>query len=89
MASTNPMCIIYLLICPTGPQLLIAHGCTISPSDMVPPGDWAFGFSVTTEQVWDAFVILALLEDHQSQSKTFAVPHIGAQKNCLTNVLHA
>ncbi|KAF8228308.1 hypothetical protein L208DRAFT_1292379 [Tricholoma matsutake] len=32
----------------------------LSLSDTVPPSDWAFGFSVTTEQVWDAFVTLAL-----------------------------
>ena len=61
----------------------------LSLSNTVSPGDWAFRFSVTTEQVWDAFVILALLEDHQSQSKTFVVPHTGAQKDCFTNVLWA
>ncbi|KAF8802114.1 hypothetical protein BYT27DRAFT_7226507 [Phlegmacium glaucopus] len=66
-----------------------AHLYNLSLSDTVPPGDWAFGFSVTTEQVWDAFVILALLEDHQSQLKTLAVPHTGAQKDRFTNVLHA
>ncbi|KAF8221068.1 hypothetical protein L208DRAFT_1330211 [Tricholoma matsutake] len=62
---------------------------SLSLSDMVPPGNWAFGFSVTTEQVWDAFMILVPLEDHQSQYKTLAVPHMGAQKDHLTNVLHA
>jgi hypothetical protein len=61
----------------------------LSLSDTVPLGDWAFGFSVTTEQVWDAFVILALLEDHQSRSKTLVVPHIGAQKDCFTDALRA
>jgi hypothetical protein len=58
-------------------------------SDTVPPSDWAFGFSVTTEQVWDAFVTLALLEDHQTQSKTLVVPHTGAQKDRFTDALHA
>ncbi|KAF8219141.1 hypothetical protein L208DRAFT_1342983 [Tricholoma matsutake] len=61
----------------------------LSLSDTVPPSDWAFGFLVTTEQVWDAFVTLALLEDHQTQSKTLVVPHTGAQKDCFTDVLCA
>jgi hypothetical protein len=57
----------------------------------VPPGtgDWAFGFSVTTEQVWDSFVILALLEDCQHRSKTLEVPHTGAQKDRFTEPLRA
>jgi hypothetical protein len=61
----------------------------LSLSDTVPPEDWAFGFLVTTEHVWDAFVILALLEDHESWSKTLVVPHIGAQKDCFTDALRA
>jgi hypothetical protein len=63
----------------------------LSLSSTVPPstGDWAFGFTVTTEQVWDSFVILALLEDCQQQSKTLEVPHAGAQKDRFTEPLHA
>ncbi|KAF8229681.1 hypothetical protein L208DRAFT_1285549 [Tricholoma matsutake] len=34
-------------------------------NDSEPPVGWQFGFAVTTEQVWDGFVILALLEDCQ------------------------
>ena len=56
---------------------------------MVPPGDWAFRFSVTTEHIWDAFVTLALLEDHQSHLKILVVPHTGAQKDRFTDALHA
>jgi hypothetical protein len=55
----------------------------------MPPSDWAFGFSVTAEHVWDGFVILALLEDCQHRSKTLVVPHTGAQKDCFTAALHA
>jgi hypothetical protein len=57
----------------------------VSPST----GDWAFGFTVTTEQVWDSFVILALLEDCQRRSKTLEVPHTGAQKDRFTEPLRA
>lgn len=34
-------------------------------------------------------MILALLEDHQSQSKTLVVPHTGAQKDRFTDALRA
>ena len=34
-------------------------------------------------------MILALLEDHQSRSKTLAVPHTGAQKDRFTDALHS
>ncbi|KAF8220740.1 hypothetical protein L208DRAFT_1332096 [Tricholoma matsutake] len=56
-------------------------------SDTAPTGDWAFGFMVTTKQVWDGFVLLALLEDCQGQSKLLEVPHTGAQKDHLMAAL--
>ncbi|KAF8060185.1 hypothetical protein FPV67DRAFT_1674149 [Lyophyllum atratum] len=56
-------------------------------SNTVPPDDWAFGFTVTTEHVWDAFVILSLMEDFERRSKTLVIPHTGAQKDCFTNAL--
>jgi hypothetical protein len=58
-------------------------------SDTAPPGDWAFGFMVTTEQVWDGFVLLALLEDCQGRSKLLEVPHTGAQKDRFTAALRS
>jgi hypothetical protein len=56
-------------------------------SDTVPPGDWAFGFTLTTEHVWDGFVILALMDDHHHRSQTLKVPHTGAQKDRFTEAL--
>ncbi|KAF8240688.1 hypothetical protein L208DRAFT_1231955, partial [Tricholoma matsutake] len=53
-------------------------------TDSEPPVNWPFGFAVTMEQVWDGFVILALLEDCQQWSKVLKVPHTGAQKDCFT-----
>ncbi|KAF8230776.1 hypothetical protein L208DRAFT_1280372, partial [Tricholoma matsutake] len=52
-----------------------------------PPVGWPFGFAVTMEQVWDGFVILALLEDCQQWSKVLEVPHTGAQKDWFTAAL--
>ena len=68
-----------------------AHLYNITLSSTVPlvPDDLAFGFTITTEQVWDGFVILALLEDCQQRSKTLEVPHTGAQKDRFTEQLHA
>lgn len=54
-----------------------------------PPTGWLFGFTVTTEHVWDTFVLLALLEDHRHHLKTLQVPHTGAQKDRFAAVLHS
>ncbi|KAF8057809.1 hypothetical protein FPV67DRAFT_1677039 [Lyophyllum atratum] len=56
-------------------------------SNTVPPDDWAFGFTVRTEHVWDAFVILSLMEDFERRSKTLVIPHTGAQKDRFINAL--
>ena len=36
---------------------------TLNLNDLEPLVGWQYGFGVTTEQVWDGFVLLALLED--------------------------
>ncbi|KAF8232273.1 hypothetical protein L208DRAFT_1192433, partial [Tricholoma matsutake] len=67
-----------------------AHLYNHTLSNTAPPGgDWAFGFTVTTEQVWDGFMILALLEDCKHWSKTLEVPHTGVQKDHFTHAVHA
>ncbi|KAF8131119.1 hypothetical protein EV363DRAFT_1144981, partial [Boletus edulis] len=43
--------------------------------------DWQFGYMLTTEQVWDAFVLQALLDDHQSRNMCLVVPHDGDQQD--------
>jgi hypothetical protein len=42
---------------------------------------WAFGTKLTTNHVWDGFVIAALLDDHQRQGTYLQVPHVGEQKD--------
>ncbi|KAI0042629.1 hypothetical protein FA95DRAFT_1635974 [Auriscalpium vulgare] len=45
------------------------------------PDDWRFSFTLTTEQVWDAFVILALLRDHERRGELLHIPHTGDQRD--------
>lgn len=41
--------------------------------------EWGLTDTLTTNQVWDAFVILGLLEDAQFQGYLLMVPHGGIQ----------
>lgn len=43
--------------------------------------EWGFSNRLTTNHVWDAFIILSLLEDSLSSSRHLKVPHTGAQTN--------
>ncbi|KDR71533.1 hypothetical protein GALMADRAFT_102508 [Galerina marginata CBS 339.88] len=45
------------------------------------PSDWGLSDTLTTNQVWDAFVILGLLEDVRFRAKYLTVPHTGDQSN--------
>lgn len=51
--------------------------------------DWQFKLQVTSDQVYDAFTILSLLEDCQTQRATLVVPHGGATKDCFTEAVCA
>lgn len=51
------------------------------------PYDWPFGGKLMTENVWDAFVILALLEDHTQCGAKLTVPHAGKQKDRFTSAM--
>ncbi|KAF8230839.1 hypothetical protein L208DRAFT_1135188, partial [Tricholoma matsutake] len=69
-----------------------AHLYNLSPlngplNNIESPPDWPFSFTVTTEQVWDGFVLLVLLDDHQQQSKVLEKPHTSAQKDHFTAAL--
>lgn len=55
----------------------------------MPPSDWKFGFTLTTKHVWDAFLVLSLLEDFDRRSKTLVLPHGGEQKDRFQDALHA
>ena len=51
--------------------------------------DWQFGSELTTEHVWDAFVIVSLLEDKLRSHQRLCVPHTGAQKDRFTEAMAA
>lgn len=48
------------------------------------PVDWQFKLEVTSDEVYDAFTILSLLEDCQLQRSTLVVPHGGLAKDRFT-----
>jgi hypothetical protein len=47
-------------------------------------GGWQFGTLLTTDHVWDAFVILTLLDLNKRNNTRLEVPHTGEQKNRFT-----
>ncbi|KAG1882694.1 hypothetical protein F4604DRAFT_1921259 [Suillus subluteus] len=51
--------------------------------------DWQFGSSLTTEQVWDSFTLLALLDYLQQRDERLIVPHDSDQKHHFTTTMYA
>jgi hypothetical protein len=45
------------------------------------PDEWAFNFDISSDNVYDRFLILSLLEDHEQHHDTLTVPHDGLQKD--------
>ena len=56
------------------------------PADLKAQG-WQFRSKLTTKNVWDAFVLLSLLEDHQVRDMQLHLPHTGKQKDCFTDAM--
>jgi hypothetical protein len=54
-----------------------------------PPKDWKFNFTLQSDHVYDGFVILSLLEDHQARQSTLVVPHTGEQRDRFTAAMQA
>ncbi|KAF8159023.1 hypothetical protein K438DRAFT_1985956 [Mycena galopus ATCC 62051] len=50
---------------------------------------WQFGTRLSTDHVWDAFIILTLLDYHDRKNICLAVPHTGDQKDQFTAVMRA
>jgi hypothetical protein len=50
---------------------------------------WKFGTRLSTDHVWDAFIILTLLDYHDRKNTCLAVPHTGDQKDRFTAVMRA
>jgi hypothetical protein len=55
----------------------------------IPPRSWPVGFTLTTEHVWDAFVIACLLDDHQKLGTQLIIPNSGMQKDRFMEALRA
>ncbi|KAJ7104620.1 hypothetical protein C8R44DRAFT_639957 [Mycena epipterygia] len=52
-------------------------------------GGWQFGSCLTTDHVWDAFIVLTLLDHSERNGVCLAVPHTGAQKDRFTAAMRA
>jgi hypothetical protein len=48
---------------------------------------WQFGSKLQTEHVWDAFVLISLLRDHEDRGRLLEVPHGGMQKDQFTTAM--
>ena len=57
--------------------------------ERVPPEGWSFGFTLTSEHVWDGFILLSLLEDCDRRQERLTVPHGGLQNERFTAAIHA
>ena len=58
------------------------YNLTLSKGHQAPP-DWAFNLELSSDNVYDGFVIVSLLEDHAKCNDTLKVPHTGLQKDRL------
>jgi hypothetical protein len=56
-------------------------------SDYVNNGEWQFVPQLRTEQVWDAFVLVSLLDDKLRYQQRLQVPHTGLQKDRFTKAM--
>jgi hypothetical protein len=52
------------------------------------PNGW-FSMDLRTEQVWDGFCLLSLLEDHALRHAVLTLPHDGQQKDRFTEAMRA
>jgi hypothetical protein len=56
------------------------------PADLKAQG-WQFGSKLTTENVWNTFVLLSLVEDHQVRHMPLHLSHTGKQKDHFTDAM--
>ncbi|KAG9317734.1 hypothetical protein JVU11DRAFT_1951 [Chiua virens] len=61
---------------------------SLSRSKVPPPG-WPIGFTVSSDHVWDAFVLHSLLEDASECEELLVVSHTGAQHSRFTELVQA
>ena len=65
------------------------YNMSFSVNITMPPAGWQFNLAVTSDQVYDAFTILSLLEDCQLQKATLVVPHGGPANERFTEAMCA
>ncbi|KAA1474355.1 hypothetical protein DENSPDRAFT_840923 [Dentipellis sp. KUC8613] len=59
------------------------EGLQVGPSDPL----WQFSSTIRTEEVWDAFTLLCLLDDAERQHAMLHVPHTGEQHQRFTDAV--
>jgi hypothetical protein len=64
----------------------VYNTCLSEPENQ--PDGW-FSFDLRTEQVWDGFCLLALLEDYALRHAVLTLPHDGHQKGRFTDAMAA
>lgn len=64
----------------------VYNTCLSEPENQ--PDGW-FSFDLRTEQVWDGFCLLTLLEDHALRQSILTLPHDGPQKDRFTEAMKA
>ncbi|KAF8225620.1 hypothetical protein L208DRAFT_1128618, partial [Tricholoma matsutake] len=55
----------------------------------LPPPDWPMGFMLTTEHIWDAFIIACLLDDCGRLNSQLIIPNNGPQKTRFNKAMQA
>lgn len=65
----------------------VYNTCLSQPENQ--PDSWQFDFDLRTEQVWDGFCLLSLLEDHVHHHSVLTVPNDGLQKDRFTAAMKA
>ncbi|KAG9314694.1 hypothetical protein JVU11DRAFT_5501 [Chiua virens] len=54
-----------------------------------PPPEWPIGFAISSDHVWDAFILYSLLEDTVDRNEFLVVNHTGAQHARFTELVRA
>ena len=57
------------------------YNCTMTDHDYFNTSEWGLSNTLTTNQIWDAFVLLSLLEDSVFRQKILSAPHDGNQNH--------
>ena len=54
-----------------------------------PPPDWSFEFKLKSDHVYNAFMILSLMEDAAIRQEQLVIPHTGLDKDCFKQAIQA